>query len=166
MRCQLDQECLISLVGERLDVGSLLLVTTIDQSHHLRKLFFVDKTGIHGMVLEKLHDLRKCKLSYLVLKLFKAELLQCVRSMSRVLILGEDVAPEFLVLFHELEGHVAIALLFLRNVDIDDLFGFECASLLQVILPDRNELVLRPIGNAKLSPFILDYYLGTSLALL
>lgn len=54
--------------------------------------------------------------------------------MASVLILGKYVAPQFLILSHELEHGLSVTLFFLIDVDVRNLLGLESA---------RSDTVLR-----------------------
>ena len=90
------------MIGKRLNVGSLLLSFLVDGSDHLRKFFLVDELWIGAMVFEQLGDLGEGELGHFVLQLVEAGLVQGVRLVARVLVLRENVAPQLLILFHEL----------------------------------------------------------------
>jgi len=84
---------------------------------------------------------------------------------SSVLILREDVTPEFLVLLHELEDGLPIPLFFIDQIDEDDLFGPEwgtCTVFYQLVrLSLAIQLVVlgeRSVLDAELllSPFDFD----------
>jgi hypothetical protein len=84
-----------------------------------------------------------------------------VRLVAGVLILREDVAPEFLVLFHELKDRLSIPLLFVEQIDEDDLLSLEWVTSMLVSLSLAIQLVVLAVSsvfNAELflSPFDLN----------
>jgi len=60
--------------------------------------------------------------------------------MRRILILGEHVSPQFLVLAHEFEDCVTVTIFFILDFDILDLFGL-AARLLGILIRCSNTAV-------------------------
>lgn len=77
------------------------------------------------MVLQQLGDFSEVeRLAFLG----ECWVLEGIGLVARVLVLGKNVTPQLLILAHELEHGLPIALLFVVDVDVRNLFGLESAK--------------------------------------
>ena len=162
MDSQLEQESLVSGIGERVNVAALL-APLVHQPHHLRHLLFIDQLRIRAMVFQELGDFSEGEGLALAVE---SGALGSGRLVSSVLVLREDVAPQFLVLAHELCDSLSIPILFFIELDVGHLLRFKCAeaSLLYRFLPflvGQCQPRLGLLRDAKLDLALLDLELDT-----